>query len=69
MKVKYSDNYIRRLIVEHNDILIEKVDSYYLVKSSSNNYYFAINQYNHCSDYMFSTLEELKEYLGLKESK
>lgn len=63
MKVNYSDSYIRRVIVEHGDTLIDVVNGYYLVKDNINGYYFSLDKYLHISEYMFSTLEELKSYL------
>lgn len=66
MKVKYSDKYIKRVITEYNDTLIDVINGYYLVKDNSNNYYYSLDEYLHVSEYAFSTLEELKEYLKLK---
>ena len=68
MKVKYSDNYIRRVINNCNDTLIDVINGYYLVKDNIDGYYYSLDEYLHISEYEFSTLEELKEYLGLKES-
>lgn len=66
MKVKYSDNYIRRVINKHNDTLIDVINGYYLVKDNLNGYYFSLNEYLHMSECAFSTLKELKKYLKLE---
>ena len=66
MKVKYSDNYIKRVITKYNDTLIDVINGYYLVKDNINGYYYSLNKYLHVSEYAFSTLEELKEYLKLE---
>lgn len=66
MKVKYSDNYIRRVIAKHDDTLIDVINDYYLVKDNINGYYFSLDKYLHISEYSFSTLKELKKYLKLE---
>ena len=66
MKVKYSDNYIKRVITKYNDTLIDVINGYYLVKDNINGYYYSLDEYLHTSEYEFSTLEELKEYLNLE---
>lgn len=69
MKVKYSDNYIKRVIAKHNDTLIDVIDGYYIVKDNINGYYFSLDKYLHSSEYAFSTLEELKSYLKERTDK
>lgn len=66
MKVKYNDNYIKRIINKHNDTLIDVINGYYLVKDNLNGYYFSLDECLHMSEYAFSTLEELKKYLKLE---
>lgn len=67
MKVKYSDNDIKRVIVKFNDVVIDVIDGYYLIKDGTDGYYYSLDKYLHTSEYAFSTLEELKSYLKLKE--
>lgn len=67
MKVKYSDNYIKHIIVKCNDAVIDVIDGYYLIQDGLDGYYYSLDKYLHISDYAFSTLEELKSYLKLKE--
>lgn len=67
MKVKYSDNDIRRIIVKCNDVVIDVIDGYYLIKDGIDGYYYSLDKYLHVSEYAFSTLEELKDYLKIKE--
>lgn len=67
MKVKYNDNYIKRKIREHDDILLEKIDNYYIVRDSIDGYYYIIDEYLHFSSPIYTikdickVLEEIKE--------